>query len=160
MYKIEKFEGENIFALLDPILVTDLIQNWLKCHSNVKVYNLFDSTINSHIDLLASPLLLDVTYINIKEINELIRNVGEISPSLSIFSTNLDIKELLLKFKFMMFPEVRGKATFFRFYDPIFFSRLNEIYVEKNAYDGLLDVYSLIDVFKDYKENYIIKKVV
>jgi len=59
MLKIDKFKGNNVYALVDAILISDFLKDWLASNPNIPIFNLFESTINSHIDLFSSPLLLD-----------------------------------------------------------------------------------------------------
>lgn len=160
MYKFKEFKGNNIYILLDSILAADYMQDWFRNHNNLKRYNLFESTVNSHIDFFASPLLLDVTYLNSDKINEFIVNFSKLSSSLNIFSTNLDINELLIKLKPMMFPEIDGKRKFFRFYDPLYFSKLDEIFDDKKIYNVFSELYCLMSKKNSYKYELEIIKVV
>lgn len=160
MYKIDKFKGKNVYALVDAILIREFLINWLKENKKINVINLFEDTLNSHIDKFSSPLLLDFSILNIENIEYFIESVSGIFPALNIFSTDLDEKELIRKFKLMMFPLINGKSQFFRFYDPLFFSKLNEIFSQYNMQEDFIDLYSLLDEFNCYKETYTLRRII
>ncbi len=160
MLKIDKFKGNNVYALVDAILIREFLIDWINRNKNIGLINLFEGTVNSHIDKFSSPLLLDFSYLDILKIQEFVVGVHEVFPSLSIFSTDLDILKLSQKFKFMMFPQIDGKTHFFRFYDPLFFSKLNEIFSGYDMHDDFLDLYSLLDDFNNYKESYTLKRII
>lgn len=160
MFKVNKFKGEKVYALIDAILISDFLKNWLKLNSHLKVHNLFKSTINSHIDFFSSPLLINITNLSFIEIENLVLEIGELSPAISIFSTNLDETMVLKKMKLMMFPLVDGNMKFFRFYDPFYFSNLKLIFNDFRCYEGFLDLFCLIDNFKKYEmKNELIRVV-
>lgn len=160
MFKIDKFRGEGVYALVDAILISNFLKNWLKLNPNLKVYNLFESTINSHIDYFSSPLLINITNLSLKEIENLVNKVDEIFPVISIFSTNLEESILLKKLKFMMFPLIQGEMKFFRFYDPLYFSNLKLIFNDLKCYEYFLDIFCLVDSLDSFERKHKLIRVI
>ena len=157
--KLFKKKSEmDVYFLIDPILVSEKIKKWIEKNDNLIVYKLFDSTINSHIDLYASPLLINVSKLSEKDINNFLFNTLK-EPVVNILVVDSG-KDIIRNLKDMMFPRVKEKMTFFRFYDPIFFSKIDQIFCNSKLFNDFYEVYSLVESYENYECELLLRKVV
>lgn len=159
MEYLQKLKSKYIYILVDTILVGDFLVDWLNCNK-VEVFNLFKGTLNSHIDFYSSPLLLNVSSLNIYKIDNLIQNIKKIAPALVLLNTNYETNEIVKLFKEMMFPLQDQELVFFRFYDPVFFSKINLIFEDINISNYFSDIYCLLEDMNSYQKENILKRVV
>lgn len=156
---LEELNSENKYLLVDSILIKEELKLWLKNKDSIKIINLFENTIHSHIDLFSSPLIIDITNVDIVDVEKLILSIPNSRQCLTIFSIKIELSKILNKFKFMMFPTVKGKVIFFRFYDPIYFSKLNFIFNDEFVFKNFRYIYCLIDELNSYESKLKLVKV-
>ncbi|QIO04787.1 DUF4123 domain-containing protein [Acinetobacter shaoyimingii] len=157
---MKKIKGENVFLLVDPILISDQIKDILNKSKNTQVYSLFEGTINSHIDFFSSPLLLNYKKLNDSELDSIVDLCVQTKSALSIFSSKEKIDKKIAILKRMMFPIVNEKIQFFRFYEFMYFSKLDEIFDNNEIYKSFIELYLLVDDYKSFEANYIFKRVI
>lgn len=157
---MKNIKGENVFLLVDPILISDQIKDILNKSKSIQVYNLFEGTINSHIDFFSSPLLLNYKNLNNSELGSIVDLCVQTKSALSIFSSKEKNDKKIAILKRMMFPIVNEKIQFFRFYESMYFSKLDRIFDNNKIYESFIELYLLVDDYESFEANYIFKRII